>query len=240
MHESHDLLSISNFFIVFVFIVTQVGHLPAKNGLAGILTPLIDQGKLSLPFITPHFLLKSPIYFENKNTQVGHLPAKNGLVGILAPLIDQGRLAIEGIMPQKGKSNFTLPCHVYLFGKPEDQQYVTQRIRSGGFIIRQPGEEEPAVAAGAGGAGGRGGAAAAAGRGGRGGRGGGVPPAAQPALQLMPKRDVEDSLNRLFDDIVRETGAIRQCDPSDEVRGGQGLHLKRAAVHTVIFINSDS
>jgi SWI/SNF-related matrix-associated actin-dependent regulator of chromatin subfamily A3 len=132
-----------------------------------------------------------------KTPQVGHL--RRQLVCHIAPLIDSGALAVEGLAAGR-KGGYELPVRLLCFGPPDSRAALAAALRRAGTDLEAGGGPEltPPSGGGAGGSSGGGGA---------------------PAWGLpLSKREVDDSLERLFDDLAAGGGAPRESmAPAPEI-----------------------
>ncbi|GAB4821905.1 hypothetical protein N2152v2_008951 [Parachlorella kessleri] len=158
-----------------------------------------------------------------RGVMVGHLPAK--LVCHLAPLVDAGLLHLEGLVPRGNNNVYSMPVHLYCFGEPDKRTAVMSRLRGAGLALMDPhaapsGAKSP-LAAGAGGGGG--GSGSGAGRAGR-----------------LSARELEDSLDRLFKEMLDKTGPRELLDPDPEVTTQLFPHQKEALAWMCKRENSNS
>uniref|UniRef100_A0A383WDF9 Uncharacterized protein n=1 Tax=Tetradesmus obliquus TaxID=3088 RepID=A0A383WDF9_TETOB len=172
---------------------------------------------------------------ENTNgEQVGHL--KRELVYEIASMLDADQLRIEGVMPGGSRSTFTMPVTIYCFVSSTDVGVALRRkVASLGLQFTAMSLQEAAAAA----------AAAGHGSGGRGGRGsssggrGGGAAAAGPQVYLAPAQ-LENSLNRLFEDLYSSAASRPRMDASDEVLSQLFPHQQEALAWMVNRENSNT
>ncbi|WIA37137.1 hypothetical protein OEZ86_014100 [Tetradesmus obliquus] len=171
---------------------------------------------------------------ENTNgEQVGHL--KRELVYEIASMLDADQLRIEGVMPGGSRSTFTMPVTIYCFVSSTDVGVALRRkVASLGLQFTAMSLQEAAAAAAAGhGSGGRGGRGSSSG-----GRGGGAA-AAGPQVYLAPAQ-LENSLNRLFEDLYSSAASRPRMGASDEVLSQLFPHQQEALAWMVNRENSNA
>ncbi|WIA16914.1 hypothetical protein OEZ85_013841 [Tetradesmus obliquus] len=169
---------------------------------------------------------------ENTNgEQVGHL--KRELVYEIASMLDADQLRIEGVMPGGSRSTFTMPVTIYCFVSSTDVGLALRRkVASLGLQFTAISlQEAAAAAAGRGGGGGRGSSS--------GGREGGGASAAGPQVYLAPAQ-LENSLNRLFEDLYSSAASRPRLDASDEVLPQLFPHQQEALAWMVNRENSNA
>ncbi|EFN54350.1 hypothetical protein CHLNCDRAFT_135608 [Chlorella variabilis] len=158
-----------------------------------------------------------------RNVKVGHLPRV--LVCHLSPLIDQGLLVLEGIVPRAGGA-FKMPVQLWCFAEPQNRQRVVARLRAAGKVLNDPAQ------AGGGGSGGRGGGAS--------GRGGASTSATAEAPARLSAKQMEDSVDRLFDELMAESGPRQRLAASPEVVTALYPHQQEALAWMVRRENSNA
>eukprot|EP00892_Ulva_mutabilis_P006202 jgi/Ulvmu1/3954/UM018_0177.1 len=139
-----------------------------------------------------------------QDEQVGHLPRV--IVSVIAPLMDDGLLFVEGVIPRGSKNVYKIPLKLLCFAKEGQEDVVMGRLRagrlyvSGDYAAESLFERSSQVSLGLGlgiGVGSQGSQDTTQG-------------APQATMQV---HQVEDSLSRLFDDLLAESDTVQRMQP---------------------------
>ncbi|KXZ51801.1 hypothetical protein GPECTOR_11g243 [Gonium pectorale] len=127
-----------------------------------------------------------------RGEKIGHISREQAAV--LAPLIDRGKLRIEGLVAG-AKGVYQMPIDLFCFCQPQDESDVVAKLQRGG------------IALGGGGARGSGG----------GGAGGAAGKAGSMSIRPMAKAELDNSLERMFDEVHNSAALQPAMDPDPEV-----------------------
>ncbi|KAL4458507.1 hypothetical protein ABPG75_013372 [Micractinium tetrahymenae] len=159
-----------------------------------------------------------------RGQRVGHLPRV--LVCHLAPLMDEGLVVVEGIVPRGTNNVYKMPVLLHLFGEEQNRARVVARMRAAGKVLNDPSLPVGSPAGGGGGGGsGRGGASTSA--------------AAAAVAPRLSQQQMEDSIDRLFDELLGQTGPRPRLNAGPEVLTPLYPHQQEALAWMVQRENSN-